>query len=240
MAPRRSGRLAGSQVWDVGGLMVIVTADGHAVLPEGMTELPPRAFRGRTTLVSVACPRSLISIGEEAFFGCTSLVYIDFSASLTLIGPGAFENCSSLRSITLPDSLTSIRMCAFWQCSSLTRAKFPAGLTSIGEWSFGCTPSLNRVTLPTTAVLVPESVSNEDAFDLETTTITYLPPTSMRAQDRLFFLYKGVVAYQRCRPGLLGWLERVQIKLGSYGPDGAARKRDREAFERDFAHSASS
>ena len=44
------------------------------------------------------------------------------------------------------------------------------------------------------------------------------------------------LAYKRCRPGLLLWLERAQTRLGSYGPDGAARQRDREAFEGDFGH----
>jgi len=47
------------------------------------------------------------------------------------------------------------------------------------------------------------------------------------------------LAYKRFalehKAGLLGWLERAQIRLGSYGPDGAARKRDREEFEGDFA-----
>ena len=34
----------GSETLDVGGWQVVVT-DGHAVLPEGMTHLPDRAFR---------------------------------------------------------------------------------------------------------------------------------------------------------------------------------------------------
>ena len=42
----------------------------------------------------------------------------------------------------------------------------------------------------------------------------------------------------RCRPLLYGWLERAQTRHGSYGPDGAARKRDREEFEGDFGHGA--
>ena len=41
-------------------------------------------------------------------------------------------------------------------------------------------------------------------------------------------------SYRRARPLLFGWLERVQVRIGSYGPDGAARKRDREEFEGDF------
>ena len=44
-----------------------------------------------------------------------------------------------------------------------------------------------------------------------------------------------VLAYKRCRPLLYSWLERAQTRLGSYGPDGAARQRDLEEFEGDFA-----
>ncbi|EOD40061.1 hypothetical protein EMIHUDRAFT_121994 [Emiliania huxleyi CCMP1516] len=53
---RRRAAPPGSETLDVGGWQVVVT-DGHAVLPEGMTHLPDRAFRHRTSLVSVACPR---------------------------------------------------------------------------------------------------------------------------------------------------------------------------------------
>ena len=75
----------GSETLDVGGWQVVVT-DGHAVLPEVMTHLPDGAFQGRTSLVSVACPSSLVSIGVGAFVGCSSLVSIDLPATLTSMG----------------------------------------------------------------------------------------------------------------------------------------------------------
>ena len=77
----------------------------------------------------------------------------------------------------------------------------------------------------------------EEAFPYAAT-ILRVPPASMRAQERLLFFYKGALAYKRCRPGLLGWLERAQIRLGAYGPDGAARQRDLEEFEGDCALAA--
>jgi len=43
------------------------------------------------------------------------------------------------------------------------------------------------------------------------------------------------LAYKRCCSHLYGWLERAQLELGSYGPDGAARQRDRDEFEGDLA-----
>jgi len=62
------------------------------------------------------------------------------------------------------------------------------------------------------------------------------PPalTSLCPLTRLTFLLEAVLSYRRARPLLFGWLERVQVRIGSYGPDGAARKRDREEFEGDF------
>ena len=64
----------------------------------------------------------------------------------------------------------------------------------------------------------------------------------MRDLQRWYEAVDGALAYKRFalehKAGLLGWLERAQIRLGSYGPDGAARKRDREEFEGDFGHGA--
>ena len=62
----------------------------------------------------------------------------------------------------------------------------------------------------------------------------------MRAFARWYGTVDLVLAYKRCRPGLLGWLERAQIRLDAYGPDGAARQRDREEFEGDFAEGVGS
>ena len=58
----RAAPSSGSETLDVGGWQVVVTG-GHAVLPEGMTHLPDEAFQHRASLVSVACPSSLVSIG---------------------------------------------------------------------------------------------------------------------------------------------------------------------------------
>ena len=55
---------------------------------------------------------------------------------------------------------------------------------------------------------------------------------------RWYEVVDEALAYKLCRPGLVLWLERANIRLGSYGPDGAARKRDREEFEGDFGHGA--
>ena len=83
--PRDAAPPPGSETLEVGGWQVVVT-DEHAVLPEGMPHLPGDAFRLRTSLVSVACPRSIVSIGNGAFSQCSSLVSIDLPATLTSMG----------------------------------------------------------------------------------------------------------------------------------------------------------
>jgi len=88
-------------------------------------------------------------------------------------------------------------------------------------------------------VVVPETKSNATIRDWafpSTTAVLCLPPAKMRWYEAVDL----VLAYKRCRPGLVGWMERANIRLGSYGPDGAARKRDREQFECDFALAAGS
>ena len=218
---------AGTTVLDVGGWRVVVT-DGHTVLPDGMTHLPDDAFYGhRSALFSVVCPSSLVSIGDRAFYSNFYLTSITLPAGLTSIGESAFYYCCSLASISSVDSHALFT--------------FPASLASIGRYAFYAGridfapimpgSSHTRVTVPATAQI------GEEAFPYAAT-ILRVPPASMRAQERLLFFYKGALAYKRCRPGLLGWLERAQIRLGAYGPDGAARQRDLEEFEGDCALAA--
>ena len=57
----------------------------------------------------------------------------------------------------------------------------------------------------------------------------------IRGRAYLLYLGRGVLAYKRAKPQLLAWLERCQIRIDSYGPNGVARNRDREAYEAEFA-----
>ena len=145
--PRDAAPPPGSETLEVGGWQVVVT-DEHAVLPEGMPHLPGDAFRLRTSLVSVACPRSLVSIGNGAFSQCSSLVSIDLPATLTSIGDHAFFRCITLVSVAFPSSLATIGTHAFSPCYSLVSIDLPAGLTSIGNKAFARCSSLASVALP--------------------------------------------------------------------------------------------
>jgi len=80
----------------------------------------------------------------------------------------------------------------------------------------------------------PAEAFDGRVFEPGTTTIILLPPKRMRAVERWYEAVALALAYKRSRPLLYAWLERAQMRLGAYGPDGAARKRDRKEFEIEF------
>ena len=167
-------------------------------------------------------------LNDAAFYACSSLQFVALPATLCTIGPGAFEGCTSLTHIALPAGVRHIGSDAFLSCRSLKRIVFSPALISIGQNAFRGCSSLDRVTVPLTAVFL-------HAFPV-TTVVVRLPPESMRALQLWYDAIDAALAHKRCRHLLYGWLERAQLRLGSYGANGAARKRDREEFEGDFAH----
>ena len=129
--------------------MVIMTQfeikDGVAIIPEGTTEIPFRAFINCEDLTTVVIPDSVTCIVNGAFFGCSSLTEIVIPSSVTSIGAGAFSHCSSLKNIVIPNSVTQIGYNAFGFCTSLTNIVIPKGVTSIGDRAFCCAPGRKLV-----------------------------------------------------------------------------------------------
>ena len=97
----------------------------HIVVRPGVTAIQEDAFRGCTSLTSIALPEGLDEIGKMAFEGCTSLSSISFPEGLTTIGLGAFDTCTSLSSVILPEGLAAIGQGAFYGCTSLTSISIP-------------------------------------------------------------------------------------------------------------------
>ena len=106
------------------------------MVKEGTVVVCDRAFYRCCSLISLALPSSLTSIGEKAFRGCHSLSGLTLPASLTSIGDWAFSGCSSLSSLTLPVALTSIGNWAFSGCSSLSSLTLPISVINIGGKAF--------------------------------------------------------------------------------------------------------
>jgi len=148
---------SGEETYQMAGVRAFIRGEGEApmevllaacVLRDGEAHVPANAFRGDTSMTSIALPAGLTSIGRFAFWGCSSLTSIALPAGLTSIGRFAFSGCSSLTSIALPAGLTSLGECAFGGCSSLTSIELPAGLTSIGKAIFSGCSSLTSIELP--------------------------------------------------------------------------------------------
>ena len=77
-------------------------------IADGITDIPDSAFWGCETLVDVALPQTLRTIGKGAFGQCVNLTRINIPEGVTSIGDSAFLMCSSLTRLTIPDSVTSI------------------------------------------------------------------------------------------------------------------------------------
>jgi hypothetical protein len=131
--------------------------DGVAIIPEGMTEIPFRAFINCEDLTTVVIPDSVTCIVNGAFFGCSSLTEIVIPSSVTSIGASAFSHCSSLKNIVIPNSVTSIGEGAFSRCYSLKNVVIPNGVTSIGDKAFCCSSSMRRLVIRNIRKLVTEN-----------------------------------------------------------------------------------
>lgn len=105
------------------------------------------AFSNATSLIYVALPEGLTSIGESAFYGCTSLTHIDFPSTLDTISKSAFYGCTSLNYsnnkedvLTIPDATTTIGEYAFYNCRELVTVYVSPQLENISNYAFqGCT-----------------------------------------------------------------------------------------------------
>ena len=89
----------------------------NLVIPRTITKINSYAFKGLTSIKSIAFSDGLTNIGVYAFAGCTGLTSITFPNSLKNIGVSAFEDCTSLTNVTIPTG-TTIGTNAFYNCSS--------------------------------------------------------------------------------------------------------------------------
>ena len=107
--------------------------DGVAIIPEGTTEIPFRAFFNCEDLTTVVIPDSVTCIVNVAFYGCSSLTEIVIPSSVTSIGASAFSRCYSLKNVVVPN-----------------------GVTSIGDKAFCCSPSMRKLVIRNIRKLVTE------------------------------------------------------------------------------------
>lgn len=99
-----------------GSLSHLIDENGHAVIPEGTTEIIEMAFQDCKNLVSVEIPGSVRVINYGAFYGCTGLTSVIIPEGVEEIWECAFKGCTSLAGATLPKSIMQVSFDAFDGC----------------------------------------------------------------------------------------------------------------------------
>ena len=129
------------QEYDVSGMT-------EFVIPEGIKEIAPDAFKDCTRMKRVVIPQGVRKIGEQAFYGCEQLEEVVLPDGLEEIRKSAFCRCKSLKRLLLPDSVYIIDDSAFKNCEALNEIRFPENMYVIGKMAFAFCVSLKTVRLP--------------------------------------------------------------------------------------------
>ena len=140
-------RTEGNCLIDVASNRLLAGCAG-SVIPEGVTEIAPKAFYCMSGLRSVVIPEGVTSIGYQAFLGCTMLREVTFPSTLVTIEKQAFSECSALRSVVRPEGLLSLESYAFSKCSNLTSVALPSSLLSIEDGAFMECTALTEIDIP--------------------------------------------------------------------------------------------
>ncbi len=135
---------------NVSALFVPKTIDGYTV-----TAIGNNAFNGRTELVSVVIPSSIVTIGSCAFYSCSNLSSLIIQDGLTTIKERAFAKCISLTTLDLPDTVTLIEGGAFGKCSNLSNVKLSKSLEQMNAHAFFDCDRL-------TSIEIPKSLTNSN------------------------------------------------------------------------------
>ena len=118
------------------------------IMPEGMTEIGNKAFKGCSALVEIEIPVSVTAVGTNVFEECTSLDEVVIPDGVETLEEAAFKGCTSLKKVTIPDSVKKICNEAFYNCDRLEKIKLPSALTEIGNFAFYGCQTIKSVAFP--------------------------------------------------------------------------------------------
>lgn len=167
-APSRTARQADSKtknpapfrvrdrnfVMDGTKLVEYTGSSSQVRIPNGITEIGPKAFYRNFALNSVTIPGSVHTIGEMAFARCTNLEQVGFAEGLQNIGRLAFFNCKDLQTLHLPDSVKALGNACFHSCDGLTHVCLSHQLAEIPEGAFDLCNSLDSVLIPSSVLRI--------------------------------------------------------------------------------------
>ena len=121
-------------------------------IPEGVTSIGYFAFGNAKALETVIMPNTVKKIGDSAFWYCTALKTINLNDGITEIGESAFDSCCSLTEIHIPKGITKIETATFEYCHTLTEPVIPDSVEEIDEKAFESCYSLKKVYIPASVV----------------------------------------------------------------------------------------
>ena len=88
-------------------------------IPDGITEIPYRAFSGFAGITSIQF-NQVTTIGLSAFSSCHGLTEVMIQEGVTTINTSAFRYCSNLQSISIPASAMSLGDYILSNCKEIT------------------------------------------------------------------------------------------------------------------------
>ena len=156
---------AGSYSGDV----VIPSSVTHDGKNYSVTTIGDCAFRGCTSLTSIAIPESVRFIEDQTFYGCSKLTSVTIPGSVTNIGEGAFSYCNSLQLFVVAEdniAYTSLDGVLFDK-EMTTLIQFPGGregaytipegVKTIGGQAFIVAVGLTSITIPESVTTIEGS-----------------------------------------------------------------------------------
>lgn len=140
---------SGSQFEIDGTTLVSYTGKAAVVeIPEGITEIGPKAFLKKDFITEVFLPDSLMKIGGWAFGHCKKLTSVRIPDAVRSIGIHAFRNCIALEHVDFPENLEYLGHHAFNYCEKLEEAVVKGNIKAIEEETFDNCHSLKSVKMP--------------------------------------------------------------------------------------------
>lgn len=124
----------------------------YVIIPPSVSYIDDYAFRGNTTLKSIALPDGC-SHGHSVFSGCSALTQVYLPNGSNGDTAFLFNRCSSLKYVHIPASWTELAE-EFRGCTSLENITIPESVYKISKDAFkGCT-SLKTVTIPNSVTTI--------------------------------------------------------------------------------------
>lgn len=145
-------------------------------IPESVTSIGERAFRGCSYLFSINIPEGVTLIGSSAFYDCRNLKSIVIPATVVSIGDYAISGCLYLKEVSILGELAKIERCVFSRCTSLASITLPSSIVSIGESAFYNCKKLNSIIIPKNVTSIGGSAFKDCTSLTSITCESEIPP----------------------------------------------------------------